>query len=121
MKDREHRGEDTEGCSTPPCVQEYQASTVGPDGEAINLNDGEFHTFTVRWDVDAATVTFFIDGIDQKFAPPPGPGVARNWNRRSVPQFGRLNLATWFPRGWAGLPDFSECEAVVDYVKVTPI
>ena len=111
----------SKACSNPPCWSyDLQAIDGGGNGiRAVDLSDGEFHTFKLRWDPGAAHVAFYIDGVRQWEESNFGKGTFGG--KRVIPQFGFLNLGVWFPDSWSGSPDFDECEALVDYVNVTAL
>ena len=72
-------------------------------------DDGAFHTYRFDWHTADPRVEFFVDGVL----------VATN--RDHVPNIAsRLWIAAWFPRDWAGTPQFSTSEVVVDWVRITP-
>ena len=72
-------------------------------------DDGQFHTYRFDWHTRDPCVRFFVDGVL----------VATN--RAHVPTLAsRLWIAAWFPRGWAGTPQFHTSELVVDWVRITP-
>jgi hypothetical protein len=78
-----------------------------------SIADGEFHTFRFDWYAGATgelpRVEFWIDGKLQATL------------RRTVPFIrGRLWIGAWFPRRWAGEPDFEQDELLVDWVRITP-
>ncbi len=76
-------------------------------------NDGQFHTYRFDWHTGSATETrrveFYIDGI------------LRHTSYTHVPtNAGRLWIGVWFPRNWAGTPDFATEYLTVDWVHITP-
>ena len=78
------------------------------------LTDGKFHTLRFDWQPpsgsDTGSVAFYIDGRLLKTI------------RTHVPQkAGNLWLGLWFPRKWAGVPDFATAEMLVDWVRITPL
>ena len=76
-------------------------------------NDGEWHVYKFVWhtgdDNEQARVEYYVDGelicTNTEFIP----------NKA-----GRFWVGVWFPKYWAGNPDFAEGEMLVDYVKITP-
>lgn len=75
--------------------------------------DGEFHTYRFDWhtgsDTEIPRVEYYFDDVltytSYDFIPT---------------NAGRLWLGLWFPKYWAGTPDFDTTEFVVDYIKITP-
>jgi hypothetical protein len=78
-----------------------------PLNGGINQADGKYHKYRFEW-IPGQKVTFYVDDVMQTYIT--GPTF--------VPTEGKLVLATWFPKGWTGSPDFNTCEASIDYVKV---
>lgn len=76
-------------------------------------NDGKFHTYRFDWhtgsDNETPRVEYYFDGVltytSYKFIP---TNSSRFW------------LGLWFPKGWAGTPDFEQTDFEIDYVKITP-
>ena len=68
----------------------------------------------------AARIRIIVDGVarlDEMMC----DGVLVATNRDHVPNIAsRLWIAAWFPRDWAGTPQFDESEVVVDWVRITP-
>ncbi len=78
------------------------------------VTDGKFHVLRFDWqppsEKDEGSVAFYIDGRLLKTI------------RSSVPsKAGNLWLGLWFPRKWAGVPDFAIAEMKVDWVRITPL
>ncbi|SDA37400.1 Glycosyl hydrolases family 16 [Lachnospiraceae bacterium G11] len=76
-------------------------------------NDGEWHTYKFAWhtgdDSEQARVEYYVDGN------------LVCTNTQYIPtKAGRFWVGVWFPKNWAGSPDFAEGEMLVDYVKITP-
>ena len=80
---------------------------------AAAQNDGQFHTYRFDWHTggkdEKKRVEFYIDGklvqtIDTHVPDLP----CRFW------------LGVWFPRDWAGQPDFDTERMEVDWVRITP-
>lgn len=75
--------------------------------------DGEYHTYRFDWhtgsDTEIPRVEYYFDDeltyTSYEFIPT---------------NAGRLWLGMWFPKNWAGIPDFDTTEFVVDYIKITP-
>ena len=41
--------------------------------------------------------------------------------RTTVPtRAGHFWVGAWFPRGWAGVPDFDTAELIIDWVRIIP-
>jgi len=77
------------------------------------LNDGQFHTYRFDWHTGDATeqkrVDFYIDDVLVHTATDHVPTIAS-----------RLWIGAWFPRDWAGTPNFDTETLDVDWVKITP-
>ncbi|HOR21083.1 MAG TPA: family 16 glycosylhydrolase [Ruminococcus sp.] len=75
--------------------------------------DGEFHTYRFDWhtgsDTEEKRVDFYFDG---ELTYTSYDNVPTNESR--------FWLGLWFPKNWAGTPDFEQTEFLVDYVKITP-
>lgn len=76
--------------------------------------DGNFHVLRFDWQPpDAGSdgfVAFYIDGRLLETI------------RKDIPSKpGNLWLGLWFPRKWAGVPDFAIAEMTVDWVRITPL
>jgi len=75
--------------------------------------DGEFHTYRFDWhtgsDTEEKRVEFYFDG---ELTYTSYDNVPTNESR--------FWLGLWFPKNWAGTPDFEQTEFLVDYVKITP-
>ncbi len=78
-----------------------------------NQADGEFHTYRFDWHTGSETeiprVDYYFDDVltytSYDFIP---TNESRFW------------LGLWFPKNWAGTPDFEQTEFEVDYVRITP-
>jgi beta-glucanase (GH16 family) len=82
--------------------------------ETATVTDGNFHVLRFDWRPPDAgsegSVAFYIDG------------QLLETIRKDVPSKpGNLWLGLWFPRKWAGVPDFSTAEMTVDWVRITPL
>jgi len=76
-------------------------------------NDGNWHTYKFVWhtgDEDQKSrVEYYVDDTLVCI------------NTRYIPtKEGRFWIGVWFPKEWAGVPDFDEEEMLVDYVKIMP-
>ena len=78
-------------------------------------NDGNFHVYRFDWHTGNSSigqspeVKFYVDGSLVKV-------ITTN-----VPRYaGRLWIGAWFPRNWAGVPNFSTTQLEVDWVRITP-
>ena len=78
-------------------------------------NDGEFHDYRFDWHTGnrSGTITpridFYVDGVK----------VATNTSY--VPtKASRFWIGAWFPKDWAGSPDFDTYVFEVDWVRITP-
>lgn len=93
-------------------TEEDNAATTVYKRLARTLADGEFHIYRFDWITDAATgpkIEYRIDGVLHATITSHVPFIS-----------GRLWLGAWFPRYWAGKPDFAEAEMLVDWVRITP-
>ena len=79
----------------------------------VAQNDGEFHTYRFDWRTGGSgvepEVAFYVDDVLVTTSTTHVPTAA-----------GRLWLGAWFPKEWAGDPDFESAQMVVDWVRVTP-
>ena len=96
-------------CTTWLTETDYKTKSVNCGAQA----DGEFHTYRFDWhtgsDTEAPRVDYYFDGeltyTATEFIP---TNESRFW------------LGMWFPKGWAGTPDFAQTEFIIDYVRITP-
>lgn len=76
-------------------------------------NDGRFHTYRFDWhtgsDTQKKRVEFYVDNQLQQITYTHIPKNAS-----------RLWIGVWFPRSWAGTPDFDTAYLEVDWVRITP-
>lgn len=76
-------------------------------------NDGQFHVYRFDWHTGSTGelphVDFYIDDVWQYTIDTNIPARA-----------GRLWIGAWFPRDWAGTPDFDTEYLEVDWVRITP-
>ncbi|MBL8795370.1 MAG: sigma-70 family RNA polymerase sigma factor, partial [Planctomycetia bacterium] len=90
-----------------------EESTVRYTQLAAAQNDGQFHTYRFDWHTGSAEekkrVDFYIDGQKMQTIATHVPNLP-----------GRLWLGVWFPRDWAGQPDFDTERLEVDWVRITP-
>lgn len=80
---------------------------------AAPQNDGAFHTYRFDWHTGGRgrerRVDFYVDG------------ELVHTSRTTVPtRAGHFWIGAWFPRDWAGVPDFDTAEMVVDWVRILP-
>ena len=88
---------------------DYKTNSVECGAQA----DGEFHTYRFDWHTGSESeeprVEYYFDGeltyTSREYIP---TNESRFW------------LGLWFPKGWAGEPDFEQTEFLVDYVRITP-
>jgi beta-glucanase (GH16 family) len=77
------------------------------------LADGEFHIIRFDWHTGSPNsqprIDFFLDGHLKATITTHVPFVS-----------GRVHLGTWFPKGWAGTPDFDQDEMLVDWIRIEP-
>ena len=115
--DIEFPGRDREGglslshalCTTWVTEEDYKTESVDCGAQA----DGEFHTYRFDWhtgsDSEEPRVEYYFDGrlayTSREYIP---TNESRFW------------LGLWFPKNWAGTPDFEQTEFEVDYVRITP-
>ena len=96
-------------CTTWVTEEDYRTKSVDCGAQA----DGEFHTYRFDWHTGSQTETprvdFYFDGKLTHTASEYIPTNA-----------GRFWLGLWFPKNWAGTPDFDTAVFSVDYVKITP-
>ena len=96
-------------CTTWQTEEDYQTKTVFCNDQA----DGEFHTYRFDWhtgsDTETPRVEFYFDGALTD--------TAYNYIPTNESRFW---LGLWFPKNWAGTPDFDTAEFAIDYVKITP-
>lgn len=96
-------------CTTWITEEDYRSKSVNCGEQA----DGEFHTYRFDWhtgsDTETPRVDYYFDGeltyTSYDFIP---TNESRFW------------LGLWFPKNWAGTPDFEQTEFAIDYVKITP-
>ena len=96
-------------CTTWVTEEDYNSKSVYCSDQA----DGEFHTYRFDWhtgdDGEKARVDYYFDDeltyTSYDFIP---TNESRFW------------LGLWFPKNWAGTPDFDQTEFEIDYVKITP-
>ena len=92
-------------------VEENEHSCIYKNLES-NLSDGDFHTIKFEWhanDNGEPTVSFYADG------------ELLSKTDRNVPYYAsNLWIGCWFPKNWAGTPDFATDQMQVDWVKITP-
>ena len=73
------------------------------------MNDDKFHTYRFDWNIDKGFVDFYIDDIK----------IQRNID--NIPYIkSRFWIGCWFPKDWAGDPNFETDKMVIDWVKITP-
>lgn len=90
---------------------------TGYTNTGINNADGNFHVYKFEWRTGSAPnrndsyVRFYVDGVLKR---------TLTGNAAFVPfKKGRLWLANWFARDWAGVANFDTSAMVVDYVRFT--
>ncbi len=78
-----------------------------------NQTDGQYHTYRFDWHTgsrdEIPRVEYYFDDVLTYTSYDYIPTNA-----------GRLWLGLWFPRYWAGTPDFETTSFEVDYIKITP-
>ena len=96
-------------CTTWITEEDNKTSSVNCGEQA----DGEYHTYRFDWhtgdDGETPRVEYYFDD------------VLTYTSYEYIPtNESRLWLGLWFPKNWAGTPDFEQTEFEVDYVKITP-
>jgi beta-glucanase (GH16 family) len=90
-----------------------QDHTTGFTRLPAAVNDGRFHTWRFDWHTGGGSleprVEFYLDGKPLRTITTHVPIDA-----------GRLWVGLWFPRNWAGKPDFDVQVLEVDWVRITP-
>jgi RNA polymerase sigma factor (sigma-70 family) len=88
-------------------------STAGHTDLQAAQDDGKFHTYRFDWhtgsDTEKKRVEFYVDDKRVRSIETHVPDLAS-----------RLWLGVWFPREWAGAPDFDTGRMEVDWVRITP-
>lgn len=96
-------------CTTWVTEDDYKTSSV----YCGDQTDGEFHTYRFDWHTgdenEIPRVEYYFDNT-----------LAYTSYDHIPTNAGRLWLGLWFPRYWAGTPDFDKTYFEVDYVKITP-
>ena len=96
-------------CTTWVTEEDYKSKSVFCTDQA----DGKYHTYRFDWhtgsDTETPRVDYYFDDeliyTSHEYIP---TNKSRFW------------LGLWFPKGWAGTPDFDTTEFKIDYVKITP-
>lgn len=96
-------------CTTWQTEDDYKTKSAACGNQA----DGEFHTYRFDWhtgnDTETPRVEFYFDEeltyTAYSYIP---TNESRFW------------LGLWFPKNWAGTPDFDTAEFEIDYVRITP-
>ncbi len=71
--------------------------------------DGKYHKFRFDWHTEPKKVEFYYD---DKLV---------HTNTKNVPTIkSNINFGVWFPKDWAGIPEFETSEMRVKYFKYTP-
>ena len=96
-------------CTTWVTEEDYLTRSV-PCGDQA---DGAYHTYRFDWhtgsDTETPRVEYYFDD------------VLTYTSYDHIPtNESRLWLGLWFPRYWAGTPDFETTAFYIDYVKITP-
>lgn len=96
-------------CTTWVTEEDYKTKSV----ECGNQADGKFHTYRFDWhtgsDTETPRVEYYFDDVLIYTAYEYIPTNA-----------GRFWLGLWFPKYWAGTPDFNTAAFEIDYAKITP-
>ena len=96
-------------CTTWVTEEDYKTKSV-PCG---NQTDGHFHTYRFDWHTGSGTEKPRVDYyFDDELIHTAYEYIPTNESR--------FWLGLWFPKNWAGTPDFETTEFVIDYVKITP-
>lgn len=96
-------------CTTWVTEEDYKTKSV----ECGNQADGKFHTYRFDWhtgsDTETPRVEYYFDDVLTYTA------------YEYIPtNTGRFWLGLWFPKYWAGTPDFNTAAFEIDYAKITP-
>ena len=96
-------------CTTWVTEEDYRTESVDCGAQA----DGAFHTYRFDWhtgsDTQTPRVEYYFDDVLCYTADAYIPtNASRFW------------LGLWFPKHWAGTPDFDTASFVIDYAKFTP-
>jgi len=83
--------------------------TVGFTDLGAPQDDGEWHTYRFDWHTDPPGVDFYLDDVFLRTIDTTVPSRAS-----------RFWLGAWFPKNWAGDPDFDTSAVIVDWVRITP-
>lgn len=77
-----------------------------------SIADGNFHTFAFDWRPpaggDQGRIDFYLDGVHQYTITTTVPSLA-----------GQLWLGAWFPKNWAGWPEFDSDGLEIDWVRIS--
>ncbi|MBR5371397.1 MAG: family 16 glycosylhydrolase [Oscillospiraceae bacterium] len=96
-------------CTTWQTEADYRTSSVSCGDQA----DGAFHTYRFDWhtgsDTETPRVEYYFDG---ELTYTSYDNIPTNESR--------FWLGLWFPKQWAGTPDFETAVFEIDYVKITP-
>lgn len=84
------------------------------DIASSNIDDGNFHTYKIVWELDPTpSVKFYIDGVLKRTA---------STNIPDIP--GRFEIGIWYPRGstpWAGpVADYEEAYVDIEELHIIP-
>ena len=96
-------------CTTWQTEEDYKTHSVECGAQA----DGAFHVYRFDWhtgsDTEKPRVDYYFDGelihTATEYIP---TNASRFW------------LGLWFPKNWAGTPDFDTAAFEIDYVRITP-
>lgn len=96
-------------CTTWVTEDDYKTKSVFCGDQA----DGNYHTYRFDWhtgnDTEIPRVEYYFDDVLTYTAYENIPtNESRFW------------LGLWFPKNWAGTPDFDMTTFIIDYVKITP-
>ena len=96
-------------CTTWVTEEDYKTKSVDCGAQA----DGQFHTYRFDWHTGSETekprVDYYFDGTLTYTAEEYIPTNA-----------GRFWLGLWFPKNWAGTPDFDTAVFEIDWARITP-
>jgi beta-glucanase (GH16 family) len=89
----------------------YVPLSVGP--LSTGMDDNQFHVYRFDWHaetfISAGKVLFYIDDRLQTTID------------THVPFYrSRFYIGAWFPKHWAGIPDFDRAAIEIDWVRITP-
>lgn len=86
---------------------------------AAPQDDGAFHTYRFDWHTGDPGGTDHVSQ-DRRVEFYVDDELVTTTTTTVPTRAGHFWVGVWFPRGWAGVPDFDTAEMVVDWVRITP-